>query len=218
MIVEILSAIQCELKAPKNQKNKFGGYNYRSCEDIMEALKPVLAKHKAAVTVNDEIINIGNRFYVKATATLRVGDEALSNSALARECESKKGMDDAQLTGATSSYARKYALNGLFCIDDTKDADDTNTHEQQNTQTPARPNQSLQKETPAPAQTLKERLDACIQFLSAQPDKSLNIADERSQTIISRTQDILNELQTAGRAAEYKQLNDLCNAKLLKAA
>lgn len=208
MIVEILSAIQCELKAPKSQKNKFGGYNYRSCEDIMEALKPVLAKHKAAVTVNDEIINIGNRFYVKATATLRVGDEALSNSALARECESKKGMDDAQLTGATSSYARKYALNGLFCIDDTKDADATNTHEQQNTQTPARP----------PAQTLKERLDACIKFLSAQPDKSLNIADERSQTIISRTQDVLNELQTAGRAAEYKQLNDLCNAKLLKAA
>lgn len=123
MITEILSAIQSELKAPKNQFNKFGGYNYRNCEDILEALKPILAKHKAINLLSDEIVSIGTRFYVKATATLKVGDEKISVSAFAREEESKKGMDSSQLTGSTSSYARKYALNGLYAIDDTKDAD-----------------------------------------------------------------------------------------------
>lgn len=123
MITEILSAIQSELKAPKNQFNKFGGYNYRNCEDILEALKPILAKHKAINLLSDEIVSIGTRFYIKATATLRVGDEKISVTAFAREEDSKKGMDSSQLTGSTSSYARKYALNGLYAIDDTKDAD-----------------------------------------------------------------------------------------------
>lgn len=123
MITEILSDIQSELKAPKNQLNKFGGYNYRNCEDILEALKPLLAKHKAISLLSDEIVSIGNRFYVKATATLQVGEEKISVTAFAREEDSKKGMDSSQLTGSTSSYARKYALNGLYAIDDTKDAD-----------------------------------------------------------------------------------------------
>ena len=125
-----LIAIQQALKAPKNQKNAFGGYNYRSCEDILEAVKPLLAKQNLALIINDDIIAIDGRFYVKATATI-IDDEGKTvaqTSALAREEESKKGMDASQLTGSTSSYARKYALNGLFAIDDTKDADATNTH------------------------------------------------------------------------------------------
>lgn len=127
-ITTILATIQKNLKAPKNQYNKFGGYNYRSCEDILEALKPITADLGAAVTIEDEIVFIGDRFYVKATATLHFEAETLSVSAFAREAETKKGMDESQITGATSSYARKYALNGLFAIDDNKDADSTNTH------------------------------------------------------------------------------------------
>ena len=121
-----LNKIQKELKAPKGQYNSFGNYNYRNAEDILEAVKPLL--DDAVLTVNDDVVLIGDRYYVKATATLKDGDETASVSAFARESFEKKGMDSAQVTGATSSYARKYALNGLFCIDDTKDADhDDNT-------------------------------------------------------------------------------------------
>ena len=125
-IVEKLSAIQVELKAPKGQYNNFGKYNYRSCEDILEGVKPLLDKYRVALTLNDEIVLIGDRYYVKATATLYDGEQTLSATAYAREEENKKGMDSSQLTGSTSSYARKYALNGLFSIDDTKDSDATN--------------------------------------------------------------------------------------------
>lgn len=122
---EKLTSIQTNLKAPKGQFNSFGKYHYRSCEDILEALKSHLASTKTAIIINDEIIAVGNRIYVKATATLLddESEETISISASARECEDKKGMDASQITGATSSYARKYALNGLFCIDDNKDAD-----------------------------------------------------------------------------------------------
>lgn len=123
MITEILQQIQTELKAPKSQFNKFGGYNYRNCEDILEALKPILAKHKATVVLSDEVKHIGDRYYIEATAQLNAGGECISTKALAREEETKKGMDGSQITGTASSYARKYALNGLFAIDDTKDAD-----------------------------------------------------------------------------------------------
>lgn len=125
-ITQKLSEIQNKLKAPKNQRNEFGGYNYRSCEDILEAVKPLLGD--ACLTVSDDIVLIGDRFYIKATAKLSLGGETIENSAFAREPLAKKGMDEAQITGATSSYARKYALNGLFAIDDNKDADATNTH------------------------------------------------------------------------------------------
>lgn len=118
-------ALQTELKAPKGQVNKFGGYKFRSCEDILEAVKPLLNKYRMALSIGDKIVQIGNRYYVCATAVLRDtdSDATIENSAYAREAESKKGMDDSQITGTASSYARKYALNGLFCIDDTKDAD-----------------------------------------------------------------------------------------------
>lgn len=124
-----LMLIQSELKAPKNQFNRFGNYNYRSCEDILEAVKPLLAKNECSLTISDDIVEVGGRIYVKATAKIvnKDGNE-VANSAFAREAEEKKGMDVSQITGSASSYARKYALNGLFCIDDTRDADATNTH------------------------------------------------------------------------------------------
>ena len=123
-----LMNIQQELKAPKVQYNDFGKYAYRSCEDILEAVKPLLKKEKVVLTISDELQYIGNRYYIKATATLidTESEATISNSAYAREEETKKGMDGSQITGASSSYARKYALNGLFGIDDNKDSDTTN--------------------------------------------------------------------------------------------
>ena len=123
-----LRAVQSALKAPKGQENKFGGYRYRSCEDILEAVKPLLAENGLALIISDEIAMVGERYYIKATATITDGENSISVTAYAREPESRKGMDEAQVTGSSSSYARKYALNGLFCIDDTKDPDATNTH------------------------------------------------------------------------------------------
>ena len=122
--------IQEELKAPKNQRNNFGGYNYRSAEDIIEAVKPIAHKYGYYLIISDEIVEVGGRIYVKATARLQPNEAGNIYSATgwAREEETKKGMDGAQITGADSSYARKYALNGLLAIDDTKDADATNTH------------------------------------------------------------------------------------------
>lgn len=122
-MIDKLMRIQSKLKAPKGQLNSFGGYKYRSCEDILEAVKPLLAEEDCTLTLSDEVKLIGDRYYIEATATLRSGNEEIQVSAYAREEESKKGQDSAQITGATSSYARKYALNGLFCIDDTKDPD-----------------------------------------------------------------------------------------------
>lgn len=116
-------AIQSKLKAPKGQYNSFGKYNYRSCEDILEGVKPLLSEQGLILTIEDSIEMIGDRYYVKATATLSDGTNSISTSAYARESLDKKGMDASQVTGATSSYARKYALNGLLAIDDTKDAD-----------------------------------------------------------------------------------------------
>lgn len=124
-IREKLSEIQHELKAPKGRYNSFGKYSYRSCEDILEALKPILYKTKCTVTLNDSVVQIGDRYYICAKATLFdcESNEQLSNDSFAREDSSRSGMSDSQITGTASSYARKYALNGLFCIDDTKDPD-----------------------------------------------------------------------------------------------
>ncbi len=124
-INEKLLNIQTELKAPKGQKNKFGNYMYRSCEDILEAVKPLLKENRVTLQLTDDIAFLGDRYYIKATAILKDTEEEaiIENIAYARESETKKGMDDSQITGTASSYARKYALNGLFCIDDTKDAD-----------------------------------------------------------------------------------------------
>lgn len=127
-MITLLKKVQQELKAPKAQLNKFGGYKYRSCEDILEAVKPILGKNNLVLTLTDEAVCVGNRNYIKATATLHSEKGTISTSAFACEEETKKGMDASQISGAASSYARKYALNGLFCIDDTKDADALNEH------------------------------------------------------------------------------------------
>lgn len=118
-------AAQTALKAPKNQRNSFGGYNYRSCEDILEAAKPICAAQHLLLNLRDDIVLVGERYYIKAEATLTDTEsaESVTVTAFARESHDKKGMDDSQITGTASSYARKYALNGLFCIDDSKDAD-----------------------------------------------------------------------------------------------
>lgn len=123
---ERVIAVQSQLKAPKNQWNKFGGFNYRSCEDILEAVKPLLKAEGLFLTITDDIVMLGDRYYVKATATLSDGERSLPSQAFAREEASKKGMDGGQVTGTASSYARKYALNGLLAIDDSKDADALN--------------------------------------------------------------------------------------------
>jgi hypothetical protein len=125
-----LQGIQSSLKAPKGQTNKFGGYSYRSCEDILTALKPLLAEWGCCLIISDEIVEKGDKLFVEATATLYDNDssDSLSSKGPAEHAETKKGMDQAQITGSASSYARKYALNGLFAIDDTKDADATNDH------------------------------------------------------------------------------------------
>lgn len=129
---ERLIAVQSQLKVPKNQYNDYGGFKYRSCEDILEAVKPLLQKEGLYVTIADDIVVIGERFYVKATATLSDGENSISNQAFAREDAAKKGMDGSQVTGTASSYARKYALNGLLAIDDTKDADALNNGKDSN--------------------------------------------------------------------------------------
>jgi hypothetical protein len=127
-LVKKIVTIQSKLKAPKSQYNKFGNYAYRNQEDILEAVKPLLATEGLMQTITDEIISVGNRVYVKATVTVSDGESFVTNSAFAREPQEQKGMNEAQITGSVSSYARKYALNGMYAIDDTKDADATNDH------------------------------------------------------------------------------------------
>lgn len=142
-VYQKLAMVQAVLKAPKNQRNKFGGYNYRSAEDILEAVKPLAIKVGALVTIHDELVMVGNRYYVKAVVEFHDIDRPESfivTSALAREEEQKKGMDGSQVTGASSSYARKYALNGMFCIDDTRDSDATNDHGKGGGQPEIKPN------------------------------------------------------------------------------
>ena len=147
---EKLMHIQHELKAPKNLRNNFGGYNYRNAESILEALKPLLVKYGATVTITDTIEDIGGRIYVKATATIYDSNASampIGVEAYAREAETKKGMDDAQVTGATSSYARKYALNGLFLLDDTQDVD-TEAYQKAERGPQSAPQASSNKTTP----------------------------------------------------------------------
>ena len=125
-----LQGIQSSLKAPKGQTNKFGGYAYRSAEDILTAVKPLLDEWNCTLVITDDVVEVGGRVYVKAAAVLAdtEGEYTIQANGFAREAETRKGMDDSQITGSASSYARKYALNGLFAIEDTKDADDTNDH------------------------------------------------------------------------------------------
>ena len=141
--------IQSNLKVSKDKYNDFGSYHYRSCEDILEAVKPLLAERNCFLTISDDIIQVGERIYVKATATLHTPTETFSNTAFAREAQSKPKMDDSQVTGSASSYARKYALNGLFAIDDTKDADELNVNDEY-TQKVTKPSKQAKPKAVAP--------------------------------------------------------------------
>lgn len=166
-----LISIQSELKAPKTQFNKFGGYKYRKAEDILEAVKPLLAKQKCTLIITDDIVLVGNRIYVKATATIKnEKGECETSTGWAREEETKKGMDGSQITGASSSYARKYALNGLFAIDDNADSDATNDvqHQatQQQTQTLHPTAQAAQAQQPATPQYHTNDLNEGLAYLS----------------------------------------------------
>lgn len=162
-----LIAIQTELKAPKSQFNKFGGYNYRNCEDILEAVKPLCAKHDVVPLLSDEIVMIGERYYVKGIAKITDGKDEIVTTAFAREGVDKKGMDESQITGSASSYARKYALNGLFCIDDTKDADFMD-------------NSQNKKPVSTPAQTTKPKethVKGYDEFVALQKSKKVSPAE-----------------------------------------
>lgn len=159
--MEVLQKIQTELKAPKGQYNKFGNYKYRSCEDILEAVKPILAKYNAIITLSDDIASIDGRFYVKATARMIAESKIVAEvSAFAREPEDKKGMDASQITGTASSYARKYALNGLLLIDDTKDEDSNELREEKEAKEEQKavtsPPQKKNSKAPAPPKDVNE--------------------------------------------------------------
>ena len=179
-IYEKLLIVQNELKAPKDKRNNFGGYNYRSCEGILEAVKPLLQAQGLMLTIKDEVVNIGDRYYVRATVLL---DDISSNgeiavTALAREEEAKKGMDASQITGTASSYARKYALNGLFLIDDTKDADTDEFHRTtqengQKTNVATQPNQPPAKKIALTQKIVDEKLKFILEQTDAETVKNI---------------------------------------------
>lgn len=180
--------IQEELKAPKSQYNRFGGYAYRSVEDILTAVKPLLVKEKADLTLTDELVLIGDRYYVKATATYEDKGGKKVVTGYAREAENKKGMDASQITGTASSYARKYALNGLFLIDDTKDADSEEYHRRTG---PATKKQSTQRQVTKEQQVIsakKRQYDMIAQ----------KIADHSGEPLDTVKKLILNDVKEAG--------------------
>lgn len=186
--------IQEELKAPKSQYNRFGGYAYRSVEDILTAVKPLLVKEKAELTLTDELVLIGDRYYVKATATYEDKDGKKVVTGYARESENKKGMDASQVTGTASSYARKYALNGLFLIDDTKDADSEEYHR---INSPATQRKQTVKRHSTQQQATKEQ-----QVISAKKRQydmiAQKIADHSGESLSTVKELILNDVKESG--------------------
>lgn len=210
-----LSHIQNELKAPKNQFNKFGNYKYRSCEDILEALKPLCAKYKATLIIYDEIVMIGDRYYVKAMAKLydQETTDYIEAYAFARESQAKKGMDDSQVTGATSSYARKYALNGLFNIDDTKDFDTNEVHQQSNQkQGNTQPKQQPQQQDFEQA-NLMANIDNCLKKLK---ELGVDINSKGSIDFINKYNNNLHDINIMTDSEKYnylKVLNEMIKLK-----
>ena len=185
-----LRELQAELKAPKGQRNNFGKYNYRSAEDILEALKPLAVKHGLTFTLSDEITSVGDRVYVQVTASV-VNDEGqlVESTAYAREEESKKGMDGSQVTGASSSYARKYALNGLLLIDDTKDSDATNTHGDNSQPAP----QASVKGRESVGKAESNIMDKAVEYIKSQKDRK-----SAYTAIVAKYGDQLSDKQKEG--------------------
>lgn len=187
---EKVTKVQNELKAPKSQKNNFGNYNYRSCEDIVESVKPLLRENGLFLNITDEVVLIGDRFYIKATASLGDGMNQISAVGYAREPKDKKGMDESQITGSTSSYARKYALNGLLAIDDTKDAD-TNEYREQtskytekaktsNVETKKAENKGLSKDTLEECNALNIKLENLAVYFGKKSAEELTEEEVKS--------------------------------------
>lgn len=183
-ITKSLRDLQAELKAPKGQRNSFGNYNYRSAEDILEALKPLAVKHGLTFQISDDICEIGGRVYVKSTVSC-MNDEGvtMTSTAFAREEESKKGMDGSQVTGAASSYARKYALNAMLLIDDTKDADATNTHGKS----------EAKQSSPAPRKSGGFNMDQAVSYIKGQTDKQ-----KAYDSIVAKYGDDMSDGQKSG--------------------
>ena len=190
--MKLLNEIQQKLKAPKGQFNSFGKYKYRSCEDILEAIKPLLGD--GVLTLTDEMVLIGDRYYVKAFAQLTNGEEKITVSAYARESLVKKGMDESQITGTASSYARKYALNGLFCIDDTKDADTMDNAKEGTT----KPQTKIKK----PTATEQEVLDAICDEIKC-PDGMEVDRNKVSAICYAAKSKYPTDIKTAGAVAGY---------------
>lgn len=202
-ILEKLLMIQGELKVPKGQYNNYGGYKYRSCEDILEAVKPLLIKYNATLTVTDEILMFGDRYYIKATARLfdaegNTENNFITNTAYVREPIDKKGMDVSQITGTASSYARKYALNGLFLIDDTKDADTDEYHNQTN-QTGRQTNNGNKKENGTQPKAAKktEKAEKPAPITAAQIDEIAGLSKDPNTILKYYKVGSLSELTAA---------------------
>ena len=214
--MSVLSIIQSKLNAPKNQYNSFGKYNYRSCEDILLALKPLLAEHQATILLSDEVVAIGNSLFLKATATLKCGDEIETASAFAKHPLEKKGMDDSQITGAASSYARKYALNGLFAIDDNKDPDATNQHSKD--APPVNPPPPSQKAPanpppPAPPTPPADPIETMLKYLGA-----FNVTKDMIEKYFNCPITALSQQQIAALRSATKHLKageNFANAMLM---
>ena len=203
-----LLSIQNELKAPKNQYNKFGKYNYRSCEDILEAIKPLCLKYGAVVLIDDYVSQIGECFYVKAKASLIDIDtqEEVYACAYARESENKKGMDSAQVTGATSSYARKYALNGLFCIDDTKDVDTQEYQEKKQTNNNQSKNINNYEQVGIEQATLLGEIDKRVEELF---NLGVDVKSEGALHFINKFNNNKSDVNTMTQAERYNYKNVL---------
>lgn len=203
-----LLSIQNELKAPKNQYNKFGKYNYRSCEDILEAIKPLCLKYGAVVLIDDYVAQVGERFYVKAKASLIDIDtqEEVYACAYARESEYKKGMDSAQVTGATSSYARKYALNGLFCIDDTKDVDTQEYQEKKQMNNNQSENANDYEQVGIEQATLLGEIDKRVEELF---NLGVDVKSEGALHFINKFNNNKSDVNTMTQAERYNYKNVL---------
>lgn len=195
-VYEKLLDVQAQLKAPKSQYNSFGKYSYRNCEDILEAVKPICKKVKACVWLSDTLEKVGDRYYIKATATFVdvESGEKLTAEAYAREEETKKGMDGSQVTGASSSYARKYALNGLFDIDDTKDSDTTNTHGKEKPEEAPKPEETPKEQKPKAQKTPRERLIAKLKEMGINVTDYAKEKGLSGQVPDSRFEELLKEL------------------------
>lgn len=202
-IYEKLLRVQVELKAPKGQYNSFGKYKYRSCEDILTAVKPLLEKVKATITISDELVLVGDRFYIKATASFIDTDTNLGttieNTAFAREDENKKGMDGSQITGTASSYARKYALNGLLLIDDTKDADTDENHNERKAKAEKAEREPAEDRTGQPAYPSRDEMVGVI--AKAYPEGKV-----RETLLMAMHAKTLEEMSEAAVKAVYNKV------------